>query len=217
MRFHPAWFIIAALAACHVSGGDDDGGGGGAGGGTGGGAGGSAGGSAGAGGCGWVSCPCGPVYCGTCDGCDKPCDPTDPCPSEDYYCDYPDDQCGAGATGVCQVKPMGCAETYFIRSCGCNGAVVPADCLYLGGDDVAPDPALCSDGTFSCGDLECQRYIEYCETVLPGTAGSDPSYTCQPAGPDCYTGIAECECITDPAADCQKGDDGQIRVTIALP
>lgn len=218
MRSYSAgfFFAFAALVGC---GGDNGGAGGG-----------GAGGSGGSGGAGTTSttstsstsectsfkeCSCGSVPCeATCDGCGQACSPTVPCPDA-FHCAYSDHLCGAGVMGQCLVKPWGCQETQFMRSCGCSGTVAPADCLFIAGDDVAADATTCSKGTFSCGDQACKEFIEYCETVHGGVADST-SYACKPS--PCPTGIAECECITGlPPGSCEKGTDGQVRVTIALP
>jgi len=164
-------------------------------------------------------CPCGQVACKyTCDGCSKPCDPATPCP-DGFWCDYPDDGCGAGQAGVCKQLPVvgGCMESWHPRVCTCGGGVIPSDCPgVVAAVDVSSDPALCSDGTFTCGDLQCKKYLEYCETVLPGQPGPT-SYACKTAD-TCATGIPDCECIEGlPPGACEKGQDGQIRVTIALP
>lgn len=163
-----------------------------------------------------LDCPCGPVLCQfSCDGCFEACDPTNACPPG-YWCNYPDDKCGAGQAGVCQPIPLGgCQESWHPRTCTCGGGVMPSDCPVIAGVDVSADPALCSDGTFTCGNLECKKYLEYCETVLPGVEG-EPTYACKTS--KCK--IPECEglCIEGlPQGACQMGDDGQIRVTIALP
>lgn len=161
-------------------------------------------------------CPCGPVMCQfSCDGCDKPCDPATPCPPG-FWCDYPDNACGAGQAGTCRQNiGYGCGESGQPRVCTCGGAVVPGDCPgVIVSADVSADPALCSDGTFPCGNLACKNYLEYCETTLPGLPGSEPSYACKTSSackiPDCYCvpGIepATCEMV-----------DGQMKVTIALP
>lgn len=106
-------------------------------------------------------------------------------------------------------------ESWHPRTCTCSGVVMPDDCRPIVGIDHSADPAFCSDGTFTCGDLECKKYLEYCEETLPG-AGGAPSYACKAA--TCSTGIADCECLEIlPQVACEKGDDAQIRVTISPP
>lgn len=224
MRSHPLAYIIASLlvaAGCFT---DEQNLGSvttstttGSQGGAGGGQGGAGGGQGGAGGdvCNWThTCPCGPVICGyTCDGCSRACDPATPCP-DGFWCDYADDKCGTGEpTGVCTPRMAGGCGEDDRRTCSCGG-VVPILCPGVVAPDLA-EPELCSDGTFACGDLQCQSYLEYCETVLPGVPGSEPSYACKSSA-SCE--IVYCSCIPDlPPGSCSIGADAQMRVTIALP
>jgi hypothetical protein len=93
--------------------------------------------------------------------------------------------------------------------------VVPYLCPGVTAADRSADPALCSGGTFTCGNLECKQYLEYCETTLPGVQGAEPSYACKSSS---ACPITFCSCVPDlPPGACTIGADGQMRVTIALP
>jgi hypothetical protein len=50
-----------------------------------------------------------------------------PCDGE-QFCDYPDDMCGAGSHGVCQMQPMVC-NLILQPSCGCNGSNYSNPCV----------------------------------------------------------------------------------------
>ncbi|WP_437931012.1 hypothetical protein WMF37_17850 [Sorangium sp. So ce291] len=122
------------------------------------------------------------------------CSPSDPCPTG-YWCAYEDERCeqDASATGTCVSEECEDGVPY----CGCDGNVYPSSCAaHLAGTSVT-DAALCSEGTFACGDRSCKEHIEYCsrQVLLDG------GYTFECRAPSatassCEGGVVSCECLT---------------------
>lgn len=85
-----------------------------------------------------------------------------------------------------------------------------------------------SEGSFNCGDLVCDAASTFCQVILPGLPGSDPTYSCKPIPEECSSDIS-CECISpyicaNPCENvggcgeyCSIEADGSITGTCALP
>ncbi|WP_437970952.1 hypothetical protein WMF04_17440 [Sorangium sp. So ce260] len=134
------------------------------------------------------------------------CSPSDPCPAG-AWCKYEDERCerDAGATGTCVSEE--CEDG--IPYCGCDGNVYPSSCAaHLAGTYVT-DAALCSEGTFACGDKSCKEHIEYCSRQILVVGGytfecRTPSATAS----SCEGGVVSCECLTGyPPGESPPGGD----------
>lgn len=89
---------------------------------------------------------------------------------EHYVCGVPN-ECQAVIPG-CDCGP----SANFVEDVGCVE------------DDA------CVTAVFACGDsLDCTVDGDYCEEVIPGVKGADPSYTCIPL---------PAVCLADPTCDC---------------
>ena len=71
-------------------------------------------------------------------GSDDGCTSNDDCDAQ-AYCDFPDEQCGGGSSGDCELRPEQCLEI-DAPVCGCDGQSYPNACLAASvGIDVASD------------------------------------------------------------------------------
>jgi hypothetical protein len=157
-------------------------------------------------------CPCGSDACGFCLAC-NPCSSSGDC-GAGFTCIHADGLCGAGTSGECTALPAGDCGFLETKVCTCDKTVMAEDCAALAGADVSKDATLCSDGTFTCGDVMCKKYVEYCQ-VVSGGAPNAPFYSCQAASPSCPTGIADCSCVGGNM--CTTDANGQVTVEILAP
>ena len=130
-----------------------------------------------------------------------------------FYCDYPDDTCGAaGDTGVCQPLPQGCDDVYE-PVCACDGAEYENACTaaVMGFDATTADCTTAEP--FACGDTECNGGAEYCSALVPGVPGGSTSYSCT----ELPAGCEGCDCLTGPACDCMADDEGNPTLTCYAP
>lgn len=88
--------------------------------------------------------------------------------------------------------------------------VRPKACIDVSGDYT--DPSHCSDGTFTCGDRACDKYVEIC--VLSANAVGPPTAECRATPAACAYGVADCGCVAETVGTCTTVDD---QVTINLP
>jgi hypothetical protein len=150
---------------------------------------------------------------GICGG-DETCSPTMPCSSAEF-CDYPDDLCGAGASGTCAPRPEGC-EFLYAPVCGCDGAVHSNACAgqTTGSDVSATGGCAPPGGEFACGPLFCQTGSEYCLRGVSDVGGIPDQYECRPVPPDCGT-APSCACLAnEPCGDwCETLAPGAILLT----
>lgn len=140
----------------------------------------------------------------------------------DEFCDFPDDQCGAGAPGVCQPRPTFCSDGALIV-CGCDGSAAYAGCEMTAGFDTNIDASACTgpgtvaEEVFPCGDRLCRTSTSYCRRTGSDVGGEPDSFSCEPLPSACSDGNAEatCPCLaTEPCGDtCADGGDGEITLT----
>jgi hypothetical protein len=147
-----------------------------------------------------------------CSGCGALCDAHKACPRT-FYCDYPDDDCGDGASGKCVPIPTECAFNHIDpTACGCNGLVAQSLCVNLNGYDFSADLTRCASATFQCGLLVCKELTEYCEID-----SSTLVHTCKPMPTACTLGVADCSCIpngTGSSASCDQSNRSAVIVTL---
>jgi hypothetical protein len=107
-----------------------------------------------------------------------------------------------------QFPPCGCASRGMMLE---DGSLID-----FGSKDAV---AECVDGrcrsrsstpTIACGTQRCTQ-AQYCEELVGGPAGSEPSYACRPLG-DCR----DCACLNVTACQCSE-NDGAIKVFCAAP
>lgn len=143
--------------------------------------------------------PCGDSMCG-----------------EGEYCNWSDDQCGEGPSGMgtCMPIPKGCDASYQ-PVCGCDGQVYGNDCNAAGaGVDVAAAGGCeAPEDTFECGYRFCNLAIEYCQISVSDVGGLGDGYSCmQPAMP-CEP--LACDCLMmEPCFEfsCEPTADGGIEI-----
>ncbi len=121
-----------------------------------------------------------------------PCSIARPC-AGDQYCDYPDQQCGQGAQGICRPRPVECNEA-GPSQCGCDGKRYTMSCeAHRAGTDDGPDAcATDSPEYFACGSSQCRVGSQFCS--VSGLLGAY-TYTCKDAG-SCTT--SDCMCKSEP-------------------
>ena len=108
---------------------------------------------------------------------------------------------------VCERRGGDC-PMYGEKSCGCSGEIRRSDCAQMG-DQVAPDPARCSKGTFDCGAHQCRTYLDVCV----GT-GAEPVCVAATALGCTRYGIADCFClsVTDGEVCIYDAHPGEVRI-----
>jgi hypothetical protein len=137
--------------------------------------------------------------------------------SEDQWCDFSDDACGADAGGSasCEPRPEGCPENYA-PVCGCDGQVHGNDCdaNAAGVDLDAEGDCETPEGYFRCGYRFCSLGFEYCQVQISDIGGFGDSYNCMPAAKACMDELT-CDCLMgEPCWDfgCNPTADGGVEI-----
>lgn len=164
------------------------------------------GGTIGEGGCGFAGCGGGTV--GT------ECSPASPC-GAGLFCDYPDDKCGQGSPGTCELEPTACTEEDD-PTCGCDGAIHVNPCFANGdGTDVANTGGCAPpQGSVACGAHFCDPSTTYCRISTSDVGGTPDSFGCLPLPASCGA-APDCACLAnEPCASlCDVGADGGLSLT----
>lgn len=142
------------------------------------------------------------------------CGPTQPC-SATEYCDYPDELCGAGESGKCMPRPLGC-DLMYAPVCGCDGQVHGNDCsARAGGTDISgkggcPAP----EGQYGCGPAFCGLGSQYCRHAVSDVGGIPDGWECQPLPAACGK-TPTCACMTGEACSdwCTTAALGEVTLT----
>ena len=156
------------------------------------------------------------------DGGGVACTSTDGC-ADDAYCDFPDDQCGAGAAGVCEKRPNFCGDGALIV-CSCDGKAEYVGCETMAGFDRNAEASVCDapgsvlgEDVFACGDRFCRARISYCQHSVSDVGGVPDSYSCEFLPSACSDGNTDptCPCLdAEPCGDsCDDGGAGAITLT----
>jgi hypothetical protein len=110
-----------------------------------------------------------------------------------------------------------CAAQFPLCGCAAQGMMLEDGSIIDFGSTTAV--ADCVDGrcqsrnsaaTTACGDKRCTE-AQYCEELVAGPAGSEPSYACRPLG-DCQ----DCACLNIIGCQCSE-TGGSIEVFCAAP
>lgn len=153
---------------------------------------------------------------GTCSANPGACSPSLPCASAEY-CDYPDNRCGAGASGTCVKRPQGC-DLLYAPVCTCEGKQAGNDCAaYSGGTDVNQAGGCTPpQGMFPCGYQFCSVGSQYCQVATSDVGGEPNNYTCKqlPAGCGANPG---CGCVANESCGSWCALDGSGNLTLTCP
>ncbi len=163
----------------------------------------------------YPACPPGATKAKDNNQCEATCSPSQPCAST-HFCDYPDNLCGQGQPGKCEIRPKGCYAVYQ-PVCGCDGAVSGNDCeAYTKGSDVNAKGACTLTGYFACGEQFCSTSGEYCERGVSDVGGEPDSFKCMPLPSGCPGGV-NCACLTAEPCGSLCEADAQGNITLTCP
>jgi hypothetical protein len=119
------------------------------------------------------------------------------CPAG-FFCDYPDDLCGAAdGPGVCSESPSACDDIYQ-PVCGCDGKIHANSCEAYGVDiDVAIQGCTAPTGLFQCGSGFCASAKDYCLHSISDVVGEPDGYNCHPLPSSCQwpSDMPDCACV----------------------
>jgi hypothetical protein len=152
------------------------------------------------------------------------CTLTDGC-ADDEYCDFPDDQCGAGTAGLCEKRPNFCGDGALIV-CSCDSKVEYAGCQTLSGFDRNANANACNasgsalgEDVFTCGDRFCRAGVSYCQHSVSDIDSVPDSYSCEFLPSACGDGNTDPTCACLDAEPCGSGcdDGGAGAITLTCP